>query len=112
MDTRNIQTIQNASIEGDTFTKDPRKVLNILKELTIGNDSERCIKGLKYARKEMQDLQAHYHGMSEGEHIKQVERVDLKKIFNKNENIYTLEKYVTKIKGIFNMVEKYGVNIY
>ena len=39
-------------------------------------------------------------------------RADLKKIFYKNETTITFEKYVTNIKGIFNVVEKYGVPLY
>ena len=37
--------------------------------------------------------------------MKKVARVDLKKIFYKNETTFTFEKYVTKLKGIFNMLE-------
>ena len=36
----------------------------------------------------------------------------LKKIFYKNETTFTFEKYVTKLKGIFNVLEKYGVPLY
>ena len=42
----------------------------------------------------------------------QVSRADLKNIFYKNENTFTFEKYVTKLKGIFNVLEKYGVPLY
>ena len=46
--------------------------------------------------------------MSEGAQRRQVARDDLKKIY-KNETTFTFEKYVTKLKGLFNMLEKYGV---
>ena len=39
-------------------------------------------------------------------------RYDLKKIFYKNETEFTFEKYVTKIKGIFNVLDKYGILLY
>ena len=37
---------------------------------------------------------------------------DLKKIFYKNETNFTFDKYVTKIKGVFNVLEKYNVPLY
>ena len=43
---------------------------------------------------------------------KQVAIADLNKIFYKNETPFTFEKYVTKLKGIFNVLEKYGVPLY
>ena len=49
--------------------------------------------------------------MSEGAQRRQVARDDLKKIY-KNETTFTFEKYVTKLKGLFNMLEKYGVPLY
>ena len=50
--------------------------------------------------------------MSEGSWRNQVARLDLKKIFYKNETTFTFEKYVTKVKGISNVLEKYGVLLY
>ena len=50
--------------------------------------------------------------MSEVSQRKQASRVNLKKIFYKNETNFTFEKYVTKLKGIFNVFEKYGVPLY
>ena len=91
------------------FTRDSRKVVYIIKELIIGTDSETWIKGIKCGRKAMQELQAHYEGKSEGSQRKQVARADLTKIFYKNETNFTFEKYVTNIKGVFHMLEKYGV---
>ena len=82
------------------FTKDSRKVLTILKELTLGTDAETYIKGLECGLKAMQELQAHYDSTSEGSRRKQVSRADLKIIFYKNETNFTVEKYVTKLKGI------------
>ena len=60
----------------------------------------------------MQELQSHYAGTSEGEQRTKVSCADLKKIFYKNETTFTFEKYVTKLKGIFNVLEKYGVPLY
>ena len=60
----------------------------------------------------MQKLQAHYDGMSEVLRRKKVTRADLKKILYKNETNFTFEKYVTKLKGFFNMLEKCCVQLY
>ena len=37
--------------------------------------------------------------MSEGAHMKQVDRSDVKKIFYKNDTTFIFDKYVTKLKG-------------
>ena len=50
--------------------------------------------------------------MSEGSQRKQVARSDLKKIFYKNETTFTFDKYITKLKGGFNVLDKYGVPLY
>ena len=94
------------------WDRDSRKVLDILKEMTLGTDAETWIKGLKCGRKAMRELQYHYDGTSEGERRKQAARADLKKTFYKNETTFTFEKYVTKLKGIFNVLERYGVPLY
>ena len=60
----------------------------------------------------MQEIQYHYDGMSEGAQRKKASRVDLKNIFYKNETDFTFDKYVTKLKGIFNVLDKYCVMIY
>ena len=43
---------------------------------------------------------------------KQVARAYINKMFYKNEITFTFEKYVTKLKGIFNVLEKYDVILY
>ena len=53
----------------------------------------------------MQDIQDHNDGTSEGAWSKQVEIYDLKKIFYKNETTFTFDKYVTKLKGEFNVLD-------
>ena len=50
--------------------------------------------------------------MSEGAQRKQVDRDNLKKIFYNNETTFTFENYVTKLKVIFDALEKYGVPLY
>ena len=46
-ETRDVQIIHQASIVGNMFTRYSRKVPDILKELTLGTDSETWIKGIK-----------------------------------------------------------------
>ena len=106
---RDVKIIHQASLFGNLFTRDSRKFLDILKEMSLGTDAETSIKGLKCGRKAIQELQAHYDGTSEGAQMKQVSREDLNKIFYKNETTFKFEKYVTKLKRILNVLEKYGV---
>ena len=60
-----VQIIHQESLVGNMFTIDSRKVLDIIKDLTLGTDSKTWIKGLKCGRKVMQELQAHCDGMPE-----------------------------------------------
>ena len=59
---RNVQIIYQESLVGNMFTRYSRKVLDILKELTLVTDAEKWIKGLKCNRKVMQEPQAQYDG--------------------------------------------------
>ena len=94
------------------FTRDLGKVLDILKELTLETDSKTWINVLKCVRKSIQQLQANYDVTLESALNKQVARSDLNKIFYKNETNFTFDKYVTKLKGMFNVLDKYGVSLY
>ena len=87
---RDVKIIYQASLVGNMFTRNSKKVLDILKELTLGTDAETCIKGFKGVRKETKEPQAHYDDTSEGVRSKQVARADLKKIFY---NIETTLKF-------------------
>ena len=60
----------------------------------------------------MQELQYHYEITLEGARRKQVAWADLTKVLYKNETTVTFEKYVTKLKRVFNVLDKYGVLIY
>ena len=102
---RYVQIIYQASLDGNMFTRDSRKVLDILKEMTLGTDSETWIKGLKCIRKAIQELQDHYDGTAEGSRRKKVARTELNEIFYKNETTFIFENYVTKLKGVFNVLE-------
>ena len=60
---RDVQIIYRAILVGSMFNRYSRKVLDIIKELTLGTDADTWIKGLKCVRKAMQKLQAHYDGI-------------------------------------------------
>ena len=112
IENRDVQIIYQTSLVRNMFTRDSSKVIDILKELTLGTDAETWIKGLKCVRKSMQELQNQYDCTSEGARRNQVARADLNNIFYKNETTFTFEKYVTNLKGVFNVLEKYGVLLY
>ena len=57
----------------------------------------------------MQELQAHYDDMSEDAQRKNSSRSNVKKIFYKNDTIFIFEKSVKKLKGVFNVLDKYWV---
>ena len=50
---RDVQISYQASLDGNIFTRDSRKVLYILKELTLVTDTNKWIKCLKCSRKAM-----------------------------------------------------------
>ena len=71
---RNVQIIYQASLSGNIFTRDSRKVINIIKELSLGTDAETWIKGIKCGRNEIQELQNPYDSTPEGARRRQVSR--------------------------------------
>ena len=89
---RDIKIIHQASLVGCMFARDSRKVINIIKELTLGTESETWIKGLKCGRKAMQELQDNYDGTSEGSRRKKFAIMELKKIFYKNKTTFKFDK--------------------
>lgn len=109
---RDREIIYHAPLNGNMFIRDSKRVLSLLKELTAGTDAETWMRGARCGRDAMLSLQAHYDGESEGERRKQVARADLSKLFYRNESTFSFEKYVTKLKHIFNILERYKVPLY
>ena len=107
-----MQITHQASIVGNIFIRDSSKVIDVLKELTLGNQSKTLIKGIKCGRKSTQEIKAHYDGTSEGARRKKLSSDNLNKILYKNETTFTSQKYVTKLKEMFNVLGKYGVPLY
>ena len=64
------------------------------------------------AERKMQELQSHYDDTSEGPRKKKFSRAYLTKIFYKNDTIFTVKKYVIKLKVILNVLGKYGFPLY
>ena len=58
-----MQIIYQASLVRNRITRDSRKVLDNIKELTLGTDAETYIKGVSFGIKEMQELQYNYDRM-------------------------------------------------
>ena len=92
---KDVQIIHQASLVGNIFTMESRKVLDILKELTLVTDTETWIKGLKCGIKSIQELKEHCDGTSEGVRRKHVAISDLNKTFFKNETTLNFYKYAT-----------------
>ena len=60
----------------------------------------------------MMALQNHYYSKSESERRKHVAKDKLKRLFYRNETTFSLEKYVTKTKQKFNLLQNYNSPIY
>ena len=60
----------------------------------------------------MQELHTPYDGTSEAAQRNKFARDNIKKIFYYNDNTFTFENYVTKLKLIFNVLKRYGVTLF
>ena len=69
---REQEIIKNASLQGNMFSRKTKKVVAILKELTVDTDSKTWMKGKRCGQEEMLALQNHYDGKSEGGHRKRL----------------------------------------
>ena len=78
--------------QGNIFSRDTKKVLAILKELTVYTDAETWIKGKSCGQEAMMAFQNKYDGKSEGERRKQVAEDELKRFFYRNEITFSFEK--------------------
>ena len=67
--------------QGNIFSRDTKKVLAILKELTVDTDAETWMKDKRCGQKAILALENHYDGKSEDEIRKQVAKDDLKMYF-------------------------------
>ena len=74
------------------FSRNTKKVLTILKDLTVDNYAETCMKWKRCGQEAMLILQNHSDGKSEGERSKQVAKDDLKRLFHRNDTTFSFEK--------------------
>ena len=72
---RKTQKIQNAPLEGFTFTIDSERVLTLLKELCLETEAETWFRNIKCGRAAMKALQLHYDGPDESKRRKEEARV-------------------------------------
>ena len=63
-------------------------------------------------QKSMLVLQNNYCGKSDGKQRKRVAKDDQKRLFYRIETVFSFEKYVTKMKKTFNVLENYNIPLY
>ena len=109
---REQEIIYNASLTDSMFKRDNKHIEQLLKELIVGTDAEHWARGKKGARDIMIALREHYDGKAEGERQKAIANADLGKLFYRNESTFPFEKFVTKLKEGFDILEKYSVPVH
>ena len=63
---REQKIIKNSPLQGNIFSFDTKKVLDILKEITVDTDDETYTKRKRCGKEAILALQNHYYGKSEG----------------------------------------------
>ena len=81
---REQEIILDAPLYGNMFSCDTKKVLSILKELTVDTDAETWIKGKCCGWEKMLALQNHYDIKLYNELRKHVAKDNLKRLFYRN----------------------------
>lgn len=95
---------------GTGYKLDNTKVHQILTELTIGTDAAQWIKDFarnQDGRGAWQNLCSHYYGNTEGDKRVMVARHDIKIMCYKNEPSFSFEKYSTRLKKAFFILDTY-----
>ena len=106
------EIIKRSPLHGNMFSCDTKKVLAVLKELTVDTDCETWMKVKCCGWEAMLAWQNHYNVKSLVERRKQVAKEDLKRLFYRNGTTFSFEKYVTKMKQILNVIDSYNVPLY
>ena len=109
---REQEIIQNDPLQGNMFSHENKKVLAIIKQLTVDTYAETWMKGKGCGREAMMALKNHYYGKSQGERRKQMAKDDIKRLFYRNETTFYFQKYVTKMRQTFNVLYNYNVPLY
>ena len=109
---REQELIQNSPIQGNMFSCDTKKVLATLKDLPVDTDAETWMKGKRCSQEAMLALHNHNDRKSEGKRKKLVANNDPKRSFYRTKTTFFFEKYVTKMKQTFNVIENYNIPLY
>ena len=103
------EKVYNAKVEGNIFSRDTQKVLKLLQELTLDTPAADWIKGIECGRAAMEALQRHFDGESEGDRRKTQARAEIETLYYRNEHSFSFERYATKLKNCFDILERYKV---
>ena len=68
--------------------------------------------GKRFDKEVMLVFQNHCDVKSEGEHRKQVAKDDLKRLSYRNKTTFSIDKYITRNKQTYNVLENYNVPLY
>lgn len=105
------EIIYNAPHQGRAFDIDNKEVHRIIDELTNGTDAADWIKSHKRSRNGKGSWDAlcqHYDGPAEGDKRITIARSNIQHAFYKNEQIFSFEKYSTKLKRAFDTLRQYN----
>ena len=103
------EKVENAPLLGTVFERDTQRVHKIIQELTLDTPAQDWIKGIDCGREAMEALQTHFDGEAEGQRRKAQAHADLDSLFYRNEQSFSFEKFATKLKSCFDVLERYKV---
>ena len=86
----------------ETFSKKTKNILDVLKEMTIGTNTNTCIRGSS----------REYRPCNIYKIIIMARQKEQEGNMFIDPTNFTFEKYVTKLKGVFKVLKKYGVLLY
>ena len=70
------------------------------------------MKGKHCAWEAIVALKNHYDGTPGSEHRKQVSKDEINRLFYRNKITFSFDKYITKMKQNFNVLDNYNVLLY
>ena len=101
----------NAPHEGRAYEVDNKEVHRLIEELTNGTDASDWIKSFRRSRNgkgAWNALCEHYDGPAEGDKRITIARSNIQQAFYKNEQIFSFEKYSTRLKRAFDTLRQYN----
>ena len=104
------EIMYNAPHQGRAYDVDNKEVHRLIDELTNGTDASDWIKSFRRSRNgkgAWDGLCGHYDGPAEGDKRITVARSNIKQAFYKNEQIFSFEKYSTRLKRAFDTLRQY-----